>query len=608
VIDGIQGRYKRPNTPTMAPRSARSSNSFSDIFSASTRPVSESAVPELDTDLSTTDDVTSDYLSTRTRSVLGPVIDHDDGFGSNPFDTASIYTPSHFPTVSITYQSADRSWEDAQTINSTRSITDLDVDYVYENGRRYSGSYYMPNDEDEQVRLQLLNQVYLKVFDGELTTVPLESPTHILDIGTGVGEWAIDMAEMYPDCEVTGTDISNIFERRVPQNVFWEIDDAELEWERPPNYYDLVHLRDLTGAFADWDAIYRSVFTCLKPGGWVEVLDFDDKKGLHDLFAYFESETQLYNMARDLQAASLESGRPRGVGHLEPRLLVNAGYVDVNLTEYSIPLKTQDGSTGKFWLLSCLNGMEPTCMRLLTKFKNWDPEEVRSVCDKVGKELMTLAQDPKRAKTFVVKLRVLTGRKPGHSTHWTTTPADDLTGPIRFNDDGHDAGSERACDLVESQNTLSASKHLRDPAADEGDWGQAMIPTTHELAENSSDTDGNGRLMTAFNTNNTRHTTEDWLRNVDIDHFSNDTGHDVFTGSTTDDAIMKESGKGTGDIALAGKLPLTTTEGRASSTSALPSADLTEAPNSQSQHLIPEPMAPNASIISSRSEPEESIP
>ena len=97
----------------MAPQSY---NSFSDDFSASTRPVSESAVPELDPDLSTTDDVTSDYLSTRTRSILGAVIDQDDGFGSNPFDTTSIYTPSHFPTISITYRSVDRPWEDAETL------------------------------------------------------------------------------------------------------------------------------------------------------------------------------------------------------------------------------------------------------------------------------------------------------------------------------------------------------------------------------------------------------------------------------------------------------------------------------------------------------------
>ncbi|KAI0476754.1 hypothetical protein F4859DRAFT_61041 [Xylaria cf. heliscus] len=522
----------------MAPQSTHSSNSLSDAFSASTRPISESAVPELDADLSTTDEVTSDYLSTRTRSVLGPVIDHDDGYGSNPFDTTSIYTPSHFPTISITYRSVDRSWEDAETVDSTRSITDLDVNYVIENGRRYCGLYYMPNDEDEQVRLQLLNQVYLKVFDGELTTVPLESPTHILDVGTGVGEWAIDMAEAYPECEVTGIDISNIFERRVPQNVYWEIDDAELEWERPPNHYDLIHLRDMTGAFADWEDIYRSAFRCLKPGGWIEVLDFDDKKGLHDLFAYFEPESMLYKLAQDLQEASILSGRSRGVGHLEPRLLVNAGYVDVNLTEYSIPLKTQDGSTGKFWLLSCLNGMEPTCMRLLTKYKGWSPDDVRLGCEMVGEEMMTLAQDPQRAKTFVVKLRVLTGRKPGRHTRWLTAPVGDLGG---F-ENSPQANSERTHDSPDMKSTSTGSRHPGHAPTDD-DQQQPILLTTHEMAPQSSNMDRDENLPTANTGYSAGHTTEDWLRNVDVDHPSNDIDHDAYTDTTTDDTMMEEYGE-----------------------------------------------------------------
>ncbi|KAI0402599.1 hypothetical protein F4802DRAFT_575014 [Xylaria palmicola] len=529
----------------MAPQSTHSSNSFSDSFSASTRPVSESAVPELDTDLSTTDEVTSDYMSTRTRSILGPVIDHDDGYGSNPFDTASIYTPSHFPTFSITYRSVERPWEDAETVDSTRSITDLDVDYVMENGRRYCGQYYMPNDEDEQVRLQLLNQVYLKVFDGELATVPLESPTHILDIGTGVGEWAIDMAELYPECEVTGTDISNIFERRVPQNVYWEVDDAELEWERPPNQYDLVHLRDMTGAFADWEAIYRSAFGCLKPGGWIEVLDFDDKKGLHDLFAYFEPESMLYKLAHDLQEASILSGRSRGVAHLEPRLLVNAGYVDVNLTEYSIPLKTQDGSTGKFWLLSCLNGMEPTCMRLLTKYKGWKPEDVRLGCEMVGQEMLTLAQDPQRAKTFVVKLRVLTGRKPGHHARWTTVPMDDLGGTVEFGEDSLQVDSEHASGPVNRKRTSTGSGHPSHLPMEE-DQRQDNMSMAQEARRDMINVDADKNLHGVYAEHGTERTTEDWLRNVDVDHPSNAID-DEYADTTTDDTVMEE--KDTMDVA-----------------------------------------------------------
>ncbi|KAI1326413.1 S-adenosyl-L-methionine-dependent methyltransferase [Xylariaceae sp. FL0255] len=486
--------------PSHAPTESSNSSSYGG-YSTSTRPVSESAVPELDPDLSTTDDVTSDYFSTRTGSILSPTMDHE-GFDPSHFDATSIYAPSHFPTVSIRYASRDRSWEDEETMDSTRSITDQDMDYAMENGRRYCGPYYMPNDEDEQVRLQLLNQVYLKIMDGELTTVLLEGPSHILDVGTGVGEWAIDMAEAYPDCDVTGTDISNIFERRVPQNVYWEVDDAEMEWERPSNYYDLIHFRDMMGAFSNWSDVYKSAFKCLKPGGWIEVLDFDDRNGFADLFSYIETDSLLHKLAHDLQEASVLSGRPRGVEHLEPRLLVNAGYVDVKLTEYSIPLKTQDGSTGKFWLLACLNGMEPICMRLLTKYKGWHPDDVRMGCEMVGEELMTLVHDPKRAKSFVVKLRVLTGRKPGH---WPVAlpsimngtrgiiPADMSENVLQVDEDVSTLEGGREDD----SNDLASTRQIED----EGETG--LRPRTIH-----------GHVSSETFPSSTGHTTEDWVRNV----------------------------------------------------------------------------------------------
>lgn len=37
---------------------------------------------------------------------------------------------------------------------------------------------------------------------------PIESPRSVIDIGTGTGLWAIDMADAYPDTEVLGTDLS----------------------------------------------------------------------------------------------------------------------------------------------------------------------------------------------------------------------------------------------------------------------------------------------------------------------------------------------------------------------------------------------------------------
>ena len=85
----------------------------------------------------------------------------------------------------------------------------------------------MPNDEDEQTRLQMLHSVFMYLFNQRLTTVPLNNPTKILDVGTGTGDWAMAMGDEYPEAEIVGTDIAKIQPSAVPLNVFFEIDDAE---------------------------------------------------------------------------------------------------------------------------------------------------------------------------------------------------------------------------------------------------------------------------------------------------------------------------------------------------------------------------------------------
>lgn len=93
--------------------------------------------------------------------------------------------------------------------SETRSLTQSILDYEYENGRRYhayqAGSYPMPNDTEEQARMDMQHHIYLMLFNGELYKAPL--PTHIhraLDIGCGTGKWALDFADSRPNTQVIG--------------------------------------------------------------------------------------------------------------------------------------------------------------------------------------------------------------------------------------------------------------------------------------------------------------------------------------------------------------------------------------------------------------------
>jgi hypothetical protein len=82
---------------------------------------------------------------------------------------------------------ADSAFDGGSTAST--SLASSILHYEYSNGRRYhgyrSGAYVLPNDEDEQDRLDLLHHIFLMLLDGKLYASPFASaPQRVLDIGT----------------------------------------------------------------------------------------------------------------------------------------------------------------------------------------------------------------------------------------------------------------------------------------------------------------------------------------------------------------------------------------------------------------------------------------
>ncbi|KAK8199425.1 hypothetical protein IWZ00DRAFT_14498 [Phyllosticta capitalensis] len=131
-------------------------------------------------------------------------------------------------------RSRESSVGSSTSLHSTRSLHSTDLTHVVENGRTYPNSvYYMPCDSLEQTRLEILHRVFLTALDGSLTTAPLSpSVQRILDVGTGPGSWATQMADRFPDAEIVAVDLA-VWELSSPtpaedkENIIWEIDDLE---------------------------------------------------------------------------------------------------------------------------------------------------------------------------------------------------------------------------------------------------------------------------------------------------------------------------------------------------------------------------------------------
>ncbi|KAL0261718.1 hypothetical protein SLS55_003148 [Diplodia seriata] len=134
--------------------------------------------------------------------------------------------------------------------------------------------------QDEEQRLESQHQILRYLFEGRLFFPPIQRPTKILDCGYGRGNWALEMAQTYPDSEVTAIDVypTNELPDDQPDNLeieAWDLNQT-LTPTYKPNEYDLIHSRLVApGIKRDrWPRYIRDIVRLLKRGGWVQMAEF----------------------------------------------------------------------------------------------------------------------------------------------------------------------------------------------------------------------------------------------------------------------------------------------------------------------------------------------
>jgi SAM-dependent methyltransferase len=233
----------------------------------------------------------------------------------------------------VDFQDVDSAFGDEAQSSFSQTLRSSIYNYRYENGRTYhafrDGEYLLPNDEVEQDRLDLIHHLFKMTLGGELYIAPIPpEPQRILDIGTGTGIWAIDMADRFPSAFIIGTDLSPIQPAWVPPNVQFYIDDAESEWAFDDRgNFDFIHGRALCGGIADWPRFYSQALTNLKPGGWMEMQDHE---------CWINSDDDSIDRAPGCVEWMTESnraaeivGKPLNVAHLHKQWMIDAGFEDV---------------------------------------------------------------------------------------------------------------------------------------------------------------------------------------------------------------------------------------------------------------------------------------
>lgn len=270
---------------------------------------------------------------------------------------------------------------------STASVSSSILAYRKLHGRtfhNYHGSedYWGPNDEQQNEGMDINHHTISLALDYKLYLAPLDNPKKILDIGTGTGIWAMDMADEFPDATVIGTDISPTQSNWVPPNCKFEIDDASQPWTFEDNTFDYIHVRFMLGCFKDWVAFYKECYRCLKPGGYIEHLEgsptvrCDDGSIPED--SVWTEWSKLFNKAGDVTGTPFELiDGDVWVKNMEAAGFVNSVKQPVKLPIGPWAADKKMKEVGNFNFMMLDTSVEGLAMYMLTNVMGWEYAEIQ---------------------------------------------------------------------------------------------------------------------------------------------------------------------------------------------------------------------------------------
>ncbi|KIX06931.1 uncharacterized protein Z518_04907 [Rhinocladiella mackenziei CBS 650.93] len=298
---------------------------------------------------------------------------------------ASTEVPSALPIDAIEQTSSDSDSGYEEKTLSTSSVTSSIYAFDIENGRKYQAgkSYVIPNDEAEQERMDIHYHSLRYAMGDKLFHAPMAHPTSVIDVGTGTGIWALDMADAYPGAHVLGIDLSPIQPTWVAPNLEFRVFDLEETWDMP-NRFDFIHTREMNGfSIKSWPKFYEQAFQSMRPGGWVECQEFDlDIKSDDNTIPPDSAVIRWQNL--------WEEGIQKGgmTGRCYPNQMANqmreAGFINVHILPFKMPIGAWAKDpmlrqSGLCTLVGLLDGVFGLSVRVYTQLLGWSVEELEAL-------------------------------------------------------------------------------------------------------------------------------------------------------------------------------------------------------------------------------------
>lgn len=281
--------------------------------------------------------------------------------------------------------------------DTTSAISSI-FKYRVENGRTYhsyksdSRSYYLPNDEIENQRLDFIHEIMLRQLDGKYHLCPAgeKKPLRrVLDAGTGTGIWATEFGDLHPDVQIVGVDLSPIQPVFTPPNVEFFVDDLEDEWTYHTPF-DMIYCRLLIGAIKDWPKLFAQAFEHLNPGGYIEI--FETRHPLVCDDGTLSEDSAVQKWSRLCLEASIKIGMPMNSSLYHKQRLIDAGFVNIVEKNFKWPMNSwpkdpKMKDLGAWGLEAIYEGLQALSLMHIVGVLGWSVEEVEVLLAQVRKDM-----------------------------------------------------------------------------------------------------------------------------------------------------------------------------------------------------------------------------